>query len=184
MPHPRMNRNCENRRRLLRVGVKAIVIAGCCLLIFIFGLRYSAYKSLNSSKQAVPRTESGFVVFGHTFGSAENAIAARQIIPPGLFRVFSSRSFFKTPILPKQEKQDMEQNRKDITDLQDILNEERCKIAFMGDALSQSTDSTFNFSDDGQNGFNFIMRGIENMLEHVVHEMDHLKPKEACHGKA
>ncbi len=62
-----------------------------------------------------------------------------------------------------------------ITELQAILDEERCKLAFMGDALSQAQDSTFQFSDDGQNGFNFIVRGIEAMLRHVSSEMEQLK---------
>lgn len=58
-----------------------------------------------------------------------------------------------------------------INDLIDILHESRCKLAFMGDVLSQETMSVFHFSSDGESGLFFIMREIDVMIEHVSNEL-------------
>jgi hypothetical protein len=65
--------------------------------------------------------------------------------------------------------------KKQLNNLADILNEERRKLAFIGDIFSQDDLHNFRFSDDGMAGFFFILRGIETMIEHVANELPHAK---------
>jgi hypothetical protein len=83
--------------QLFHFPLDAFVIAGCCLLIFIFGLRYSAYKTLVTSQERYTATrQSGFLVSAteHLSGSAANILNK----PACLLQVTSSRRFLESPI--------------------------------------------------------------------------------------
>ena len=57
------------------------------------------------------------------------------------------------------------------TDLVDMLNVCRSKLAFISDAFTQDEVDVFRFSEEGMNGFYFILSDIEGDLEFISNEM-------------
>ncbi len=61
------------------------------------------------------------------------------------------------------------------TDLVDMLNVCRSKLAFITDAFTQDKVDVFRFSEEGMNGFYFILSDIEGDLEFISKELQHGK---------
>lgn len=57
--------------------------------------------------------------------------------------------------------------KKSLLDLADTLDVCRAKVDFIADVFTQDGPGTFQFSEDGLNGFSFVLRDIREDMEHV-----------------
>jgi len=161
MPHPRMNRNCENRRRLLCVGVKAIVLHGCGLLILFMALYYIWGTELVTPRNAVLRTPTErFFCFksGNPLRSAANILnkPACRFAGYKLLRLLCSLN------LPCKERNMAQESTGDR------LHVCAAKLAFLTDTISQDTAKVFRLSEPGTYGLYLILSDIETELNNIA----------------
>lgn len=60
-----------------------------------------------------------------------------------------------------------EMTRESLLDVSDTLDVCRTRLSFLTDVFSQDQTRDFRFSEDGINGFYWILRNIEENLEQV-----------------